>query len=69
MKRAIQHLNTLLITMWALGSVMWIGGESDNVASNAFIGLFSLGCALMLGRELAKRNLLITAEDNDNDKY
>ena len=69
MKRAIQHLNTLLITMWALGSVMWIGGESDNVASNAFIGLFSLACALVLGRELAKRNLLITAENEDNDKY
>lgn len=69
MKRAIQHFNTLLITMWALGSVMWIGGESDNVANNAFIGLFSLGCALVLGRELAKRNLLITAENEDNDKY
>jgi hypothetical protein len=55
--------------MWVIGSVMWIGGESDNVASNAFIGLFSLGCALMLGRELAKRNLLITAENDDNDKY
>ena len=69
MKRAIQHFNSFIITGWVLGSVMWMGGESDNVASNAFIGLFSLGCALMLGRELAKRDLLITADNDDNDKY
>lgn len=70
MKKMIQRINTLLIVMWMLGSIMWIGGETDgNLASQIFLGGMSLVFAYIFGKELAKRNLLITDEDNDNDKY
>lgn len=71
MKRAIQHINTFLIIGWALGSAMWMGGESaGNPASPMFFGLVSFICSIVIGRELYKRNLLITEDDDDqNDKY
>lgn len=70
MRKMIQRINTLLVVCWFMGTAMWMGGEPrGSFIGQIAVGFISFALAYIFGKELAKRNLLITAENDDNDKY
>ena len=70
MKRALQHLNTCIILLWVMCSVMWMAGEPNgNLLVQILCGLASLGLALAVGKELMKRGLMVNDYNEEEDNF
>lgn len=57
----MKNVITLIMIMWALGSLMYIAGEPVNGSQieNVVVGFLSLGLCTLAWRELDRRDLII----------
>lgn len=74
MRQIFKTLNTLLVVCWFMGTAMWMGGEPrGSLIEQIAVGFLSFALAYIYGREMARRDLLVTpnevspSKDNDND--